>query len=77
LLPLSVIGAAHGAIPEYVHHDVNGLLFTPGSASSLRRQIMRVVHDPGLIARLSAGISPPARVEAGISVLARCNPSFG
>jgi glycosyltransferase involved in cell wall biosynthesis len=56
---LPVIGAAHGAIPEYVHHEISGLLFSPGSAASLREQIQRIIRDPGLIAQLSARIRAP------------------
>lgn len=60
---LPVIAAAGGAIPEYVHHDVNGLLFTPGSASGLREQLRRVVDEPEMIGRLSANVRPPRRMD--------------
>ena len=56
---LPIIGAAHGAIPEYVRHEVTGLLFEPGSVASLRAQIVRIIRDPGLVARLSSNVPAP------------------
>lgn len=67
---LPIIGAAHGAIPEWVQHDVNGLLFSPGSAESLRAQILRVLSEPGLIARLSSNVRRPAPMSAHVRAVA-------
>jgi len=68
---LPIIGANHGAIPEYVQHEVNGLLFSPGSASALRAQILRVVHEPELISRLSARVMPPKSMDEHVRELTR------
>jgi glycosyltransferase involved in cell wall biosynthesis len=61
-----IIGAAHGAIPEYVRHGVNGLLFEPGSAASLREQISRVLEDPESVARMSSNVLPPQPMSAHV-----------
>ena len=47
-----VITAAAGGMAEYVHHEVNGLLFEHRSPSSLAEQMQRFVDEPGLAARL-------------------------
>jgi len=56
---IPIVGAAHGAITEYVKDDTNGLLFPPGDVEALRARILRVVEHPDLIARLSSGTSAP------------------
>ncbi len=56
---IPIIGARCGAIPEYVRHEVNGLLFQAGSVSSLQEQILRVIREPDLIGRLSRNVEPP------------------
>ena len=47
-----VITADAGGMAEYVHHEVNGLLFEHRSYSSLAAQMQRFVDDPGLSRRL-------------------------
>lgn len=47
-----VISANAGGMAEYVHHEVNGLLFEHRSFESLAEQMQRFVSDPKLAARL-------------------------
>ena len=49
-----VITANAGGMAEYVHHDVNGLLFEHRSVESLAAQMQRFVDDPELAKRLGA-----------------------
>jgi len=58
-----VVGARIGGIPELVHHDINGLLFDPGSAADLARQLQRLADDPGLVDRLHEGSIAVRTVE--------------
>jgi len=57
-LGVPVIGARIGGIPDFVHHDENGLLFSPGNSAELLTQLRRVIAEPPLCARLRAGITP-------------------
>jgi len=47
-----VITANAGGMAEYVHHEVNGLLFEHRSASALAEQMQRFIEDPDLARRL-------------------------
>ena len=47
-----VITADVGGMKEYVHHEVNGLLFAFRNAESLAFQMQRLVDDPGLVQTL-------------------------
>lgn len=49
-----VITANTGGMAEYVHHEVNGLLFEHRSADALAEQMQRFVDDPELAQRLGA-----------------------
>jgi glycosyltransferase involved in cell wall biosynthesis/MoaA/NifB/PqqE/SkfB family radical SAM enzyme len=49
-----VITANVGGMAEYVHHEVNGLLFEHRSVDSLAEQMQRFVHDAAFAARLGA-----------------------
>lgn len=53
-----VIAADFGGMRELVRHGVDGLLFERGSVADLARQIRRVLSEPGLLARLRAGVPP-------------------
>jgi GT2 family glycosyltransferase/glycosyltransferase involved in cell wall biosynthesis len=53
-----VVASRIGGIPEFVRHDLNGLLFSPGDAADLARQLRRLREEPDLLPRLRAGISP-------------------
>ncbi|MFN7981082.1 MAG: glycosyltransferase [Vicinamibacterales bacterium] len=58
-----VVGSNLGGIPDLVQHDVNGLLFTPGDAQSLAHELRRLLADPDLLPRLSAGRPTAKSVE--------------
>lgn len=49
-----VITANAGGMGEYVHHEVNGLIFEHRSHASLAVQMQRFVDDPALAARTGA-----------------------
>jgi glycosyltransferase involved in cell wall biosynthesis len=49
-----VITADAGGMAEYVHHEVNGLLFQHRSTTSLAAQMARFVDDPALARALGA-----------------------
>lgn len=49
-----VITANAGGMAEYVHHEVNGLLFEHRSVTSLAAQMQRLADAPGVAARLGA-----------------------
>ena len=51
---IPVITANAGGMAEYVHHEVNGLLFEHRSVSSLAEQMSRFVREPELATRLGA-----------------------
>lgn len=51
---LPVVAARAGAIPELVCHNVNGLLFTPGSARELATALDILCRDSSLRARMSS-----------------------
>lgn len=47
-----VLTADVGGMAEYVHHEVNGLLFRHRSPDSISEQMQRLLDEPGLAARL-------------------------
>ncbi|HTN89852.1 MAG TPA: glycosyltransferase [Sorangium sp.] len=47
-----VITANAGGMAEYVHHEVNGLLFEHRDSASMARQMQRLADDPALARRL-------------------------
>jgi glycosyltransferase involved in cell wall biosynthesis/MoaA/NifB/PqqE/SkfB family radical SAM enzyme len=49
-----VVTADAGGMAEYVHHEVNGLLFAHRDPRSLAAQMQRFVDDPALSRRLGA-----------------------
>ena len=51
---MPVIAARRGALTEVVQDGVNGLLFEPESAVDLRRCLIRLITEPGLVDRLRA-----------------------
>ena len=52
---IGVIGSRMGAIPEFITHEKNGLLFTPGSPASLASAMLRVMNEKELRQRFSTG----------------------
>jgi len=49
-----VITADAGGMAEYVHHEINGLLYPHRDPAGLAAQMQRFVDDPALAARLGA-----------------------
>jgi glycosyltransferase involved in cell wall biosynthesis len=47
-----VVAAAIGALGELVEHETTGLLFAPGQAADLARQVRRLTSDDALAAAL-------------------------
>ncbi len=66
-----VIASDLGAMSEYIQDGVSGLLFEPGSADDLARQLRRVSGDPGLLEQLKRGIPPVKSVEQEVEELLR------
>ncbi|XXY48867.1 glycosyltransferase [Sorangium sp. So ce269] len=58
-----VITAKAGGMAEYVHHEVNGLLFEHRDPASMARQMQRLADDPALARRL--GQRGYAQLESG------------
>jgi len=54
-----VIAAKTGNMPELITHNVNGLLFEPGSAGDLETQMRRVLDEDDLCNQLQNGIDQP------------------
>ncbi|NKC13743.1 MAG: glycosyltransferase [Gammaproteobacteria bacterium] len=51
---VAVITARYGGMAEYVHHEVNGLLFAHRDPTALAEQMQRVADDPELARTLGA-----------------------
>jgi GT2 family glycosyltransferase/glycosyltransferase involved in cell wall biosynthesis len=58
-----VVASRIGGIPELVEDGRNGLLCSPGNADDLAHALGRLVREPGLLAALGRGISPPRSLE--------------
>ncbi|MGK5111501.1 MULTISPECIES: glycosyltransferase [unclassified Geodermatophilus] len=71
-----VVGFAVGGVPEVVVHGETGLLSPPGAEDELARDLVRVLTDPGLAARLGAAgrrrllerFTPEAMVRAHVEL---------
>ena len=50
---LPVVASRVGGIPHLLENEVSGLLAQPGDAEGLASQVVRLVNDPALAARLS------------------------
>jgi GT2 family glycosyltransferase/glycosyltransferase involved in cell wall biosynthesis len=55
---IPVVASRIGGIPELVEDGRNGLLFRAGDASDLARVLARLIHEPGLLARLGTARTP-------------------
>jgi GT2 family glycosyltransferase len=55
LAAVPVVASNVGGIPEAVAHERNGLLFAAGDVEALSRSLTRLLDEPGLLQRLSAG----------------------
>ncbi|MGA8164652.1 MAG: glycosyltransferase [Waddliaceae bacterium] len=52
---VAVITADYGGMKEYVHHEINGLLFKHRDSHALAAQMERLVRNPGLESKISNG----------------------
>ena len=59
---LPIIGARAGGIPDFVHHEVSGLLFRANDRFALSAALARCVREPDLVARLRRGVRPPKTI---------------
>jgi len=64
-----VIASNVGGISEYVHHEVNGLLFERNDPVDLARQMARVVNESDLLWKLQKGIKPVKTIEVEVEEL--------
>ena len=53
-----------GGMAELVEHEKSGLVFAVNNATDLRRQIERLLSEPGLLLRLRQGIPLVKRIDA-------------
>ena len=51
---VAVITADYGGMREYIHHDINGLLFEHRSPDKLAEQMNRLMQDPQLLSRIQS-----------------------
>ncbi len=58
-----VIASNLGGMAELVQDGRGGMLFAPGDARDLARQVERLIADPALLSRLREGIPPVRTVE--------------
>lgn len=59
---LPVIGSRIGAIPEFVDHGFNGLLFEVGNPASLAAYMTRLCDQPDELLRIAAGARHTSRL---------------
>lgn len=52
---MAVVGSANGGTAETIVHGENGLLFQPGNASDLARQVRSLLEEPSLLRKLAEG----------------------
>jgi glycosyltransferase involved in cell wall biosynthesis len=64
-----VVASNLGGMAELVHDGENGLLFAPGDADHLARQLRRLLDDPRLLPTLRAGIGPVKSVAQEMNEL--------
>lgn len=48
-----VITADYGGMKEYIHHEINGLLFQHRNPDSLAYQMKRIINEPGLASKIA------------------------
>ncbi len=52
---MAVVGSANGGTAETIVHGENGLLFQPGDAADLAKQVLRLLGEPSLLRKLAEG----------------------
>jgi glycosyltransferase involved in cell wall biosynthesis len=66
-----VVTSRLGGMAELVMHERDGLLFEPGNAADLARQLARLADVPALLATLRRGIVPPPTTDEEFDQLLR------
>ncbi len=64
-----VVASNLGGMAEAVRHGVDGLLFQPGDAQDLARQLATLIHEPERIAAMAEQVTPPVTLEEHTSEL--------
>jgi glycosyltransferase involved in cell wall biosynthesis len=60
---IPVVASNLGGMAEVVRHEENGLLFKPGNAEDLARQLRRLIEEPGLLEKLGESAGDVRSVE--------------
>ncbi len=68
LAGVPVVASRIGGIPEVVDEGKNGLLFRAGDAGDLATSLARLLHEPGLLETLRAGIPSVRTIEADVQI---------
>jgi glycosyltransferase involved in cell wall biosynthesis len=58
-----VVASRFPNLESMVEHGKSGLLFTPGDAEDLARQLQRLLDEPDFLQRLSDGIGPVRTID--------------
>jgi glycosyltransferase involved in cell wall biosynthesis len=66
---LPVVTARLRNLERAVRHDLDGLLFQPGDAEDLARQLQRLIDEPALLARLAGNIAPVRSMDHELAEL--------
>lgn len=64
-----VVASDLRGISSVISGEENGLLFEPGNAAALRRQLLRLIDEPSLTSRLSANAKHPKRTPTYVDEL--------
>ncbi len=64
-----VLASNQGGMAEFVTHEQNGLLFTPGDADSLAAALRRLLLEPDLLPRLRGQVPPVKPVQDELAEL--------
>jgi glycosyltransferase involved in cell wall biosynthesis len=67
LAGVPVVASDHGAMAEAIEDGVSGLLFTPGDAADLARQLARLLDDAALRQRIAAYHHDVSSIETNAS----------
>ncbi len=62
---LPIVATLHGGIPEAVTHGSDGLLVPEKSPEDLAKAILRLMNEPGELARMSKGAATSVRANFG------------
>ena len=72
-----VVATDLGGMSEVVVDGQNGLLFAPADAAGLAAQLLRLVAEPGLVARLARGTAEHRSVAEGVDELLELYAGLG